>query len=93
MSKKIIIISSIILVLVIGSIIIYSNDDKETLAAGSTLADTVIAQSQGTSWSEGATGVYQTNGHEYRYVGKDLASYLTKNNMTLDEYYFKKYGK
>ena len=29
----------------------------------------------------------------YRYVGKDLASYLTKNNMTLDEYYFKKYGK
>lgn len=29
----------------------------------------------------------------YRYVGKDLASYLTKNNITLDEYYFKKYGK
>ena len=80
MSKKIIIILSIILVLVIGGIIIYSNDDKETLAAGSTLADTVIAQRQGTSWSAGATGVYQTNGHEYRYVGKEPNNYVRFNN-------------
>lgn len=29
----------------------------------------------------------------YRYVGKSLARYLHENNMTLDEYYFKKYGK
>ena len=29
----------------------------------------------------------------YRYVGVELAQSLTKENITLDEYYFKKYGK
>ena len=29
----------------------------------------------------------------YRYVGIDLANQLHQENMTLDEYYFKKYGK
>lgn len=29
----------------------------------------------------------------YRYVGIELATYLTNKKITLDEYYFKKYGK
>ena len=31
-------------------------------------SDTIIALSQGDTWESGASGVYETNGHEYRYI-------------------------
>ncbi len=81
MNKKIIIIiTTIILILIISSIIIFSNNDKETLAVGSTLADTVISQNKGTTWSSGDSGVYYTNDHEYRYIGANVNNYVSFNN-------------
>ena len=79
--KKVLIITSIILIIVIIIILIvlFSKDNK-TYAIGDTLADTVIAQSKGDSWDAGASGVYYTNNHEYRYVGANVNNYVSFNN-------------
>lgn len=79
--KKVIIITSIILIIVIIIIlIVLSSKDNKTYAIGDTLADTVIAQSKGSSWNAGDSGVYYTNSHEYRYVGANVNNYVSFNN-------------
>ena len=40
----------------------------------------IISLSKGDSWTSGARGVYQTNGHEYRYVGANVNNYVSFNN-------------
>ena len=40
----------------------------------------IISLSKGDSWASGARGVYQTNGHEYRYVGANVNNYVSFNN-------------
>ncbi len=79
--KKVLIITSIILIIVIIIIlIVLLSKDNKTYAIGDTLADTVIAQSKGSSWNAGDSGVYYTNGHEYRYVGANVNNYVSFNN-------------
>ena len=79
--KKVLIITSIILIIVIIIIlIVLSSKDNKTYAIGDTLAETVIAQSKGDTWNAGASGVYYTNNHEYRYVGANVNNYVSFNN-------------
>ncbi len=82
MNKKkiIIIISIIIIIIAIIILFILSNKDNKTYAVGDTLADTVIAQSKGSSWNSGDSGVYYTNNHEYRYIGANVNNYVSFNN-------------
>ena len=82
MNKKkiIIIISIIIIIIAIIILFILSNKDNKTYAVGDTLADTVIAQNKGSSWNDGASGVYYTNNHEYRYIGANVNNYVSFNN-------------
>ena len=77
--KKIIIIISILLV-TITIIIIGFNSTKKSYAVGTTLVDTVKALNKGSSWSSGASGVYYTNSHEYRYIGSEVKNYVKFNN-------------
>ena len=76
--KKIIIIISILLVSI--TIIIIGFNSKKSYAVGTTLVDTVKALNKGSSWSAGASGVYYTNSHEYRYVGAEVNNYVKFNN-------------
>ena len=76
--KKIIIIVSILLVSI--TIIIIGFNSKKSYAVGTTLVDTVKALNKGSSWSAGASGVYYTNSHEYRYVGAEVNNYVKFNN-------------
>ncbi len=76
--KKIIIIISILLVSI--TIIIIGFNSKKSYAVGTTLVDTVKALNKGSSWSSGASGVYYTNSHEYRYVGAEVNNYVKFNN-------------
>ena len=79
--KKVLIITSIILIIVIIIIlIVLSSKDNKTYAIGDTLAETVTAQSKGDTWNAGASGVYYTNNHEYRYVGANVNNYVSFNN-------------
>ena len=71
---------SILIVLLFGIIVISITNMDTTKAAPITLAQTVINLSQGDSWNSGASGVYQTNGHEYRYVGVNVNNYVKFNN-------------
>ena len=71
---------SILIILSISIIILCITNIDTTKATPTTLADTVIALSQGDSWSSGATGVYQTNSHEYRYVGGEVNNYVKFND-------------
>jgi len=80
MKKRYIIIPSFLIILFIGIIMLFTNNTKETYAASNTLADTVIALSKGSSWSSGASGVYYTNSHEYRYVGANVNNFVSFNN-------------
>ena len=80
MKKSYIIIPSFLIILFIGIIMLFTNNIKETYAASTTLADTVIALSSGSSWSAGASGVYYTNSHEYRYVGANVNNFVSFNN-------------
>ena len=90
MSKRGMIITIIIIVLVVFIVgIITSKKDNITYAVGDTLADTVIAQSKGTTWSSGASGVYNTIytkedsstiGSDYRYIGANVNNYVKFNN-------------
>ena len=77
--KKIIIIISILLVS-ITIIIVIGFNSKKSYAVGTTLVDTVKALNKGSSWSAGASGVYYTNSHEYRYVGAEVNNYVKFNN-------------
>ncbi len=77
--KKIIIIVSILLVS-ITIIIIIGFNSKKSYAVGTTLVDTVKALNKGSSWSAGASGVYYTNSHEYRYIGAEVNNYVKFNN-------------
>ena len=76
--KKIIIIISILLVSI--TIIIIGFNSKKSYAVGTTLVDTVKALNKGSSWSAGASGVYYTNSHEYRYIGAEVNNYVKFNN-------------
>ena len=76
--KKIIIIISILLVSI--TIIVIGFNSKKSYAVGTTLVDTVKALNKGSSWSSGASGVYYTNSHEYRYVGAEVNNYVKFNN-------------
>ena len=78
MKKRLLILSTIIII--IGIMILLPNTTSETYAASATLADTVIALKKGSSWSSGASGVYYTNSHEYRYVGADPNNWVKFNN-------------
>ena len=76
--KKIIIIVSILLVSI--TIIVIGFNSKKSYAVGTTLVDTVKALNKGSSWSSGASGVYYTNSHEYRYIGAEVNNYVKFNN-------------
>ena len=76
--KKIIIIVSILLVSI--TIIVIGFNSKKSYAVGTTLVDTVKALNKGSSWSSGASGVYYTNSHEYRYIGAEVKNYVKFNN-------------
>ena len=76
--KKIIIIISILLVSI--TIIVIGFNSKKSYAVGTTLVDTVKALNKGSSWSTGASGVYYTNSHEYRYIGAEVNNYVKFNN-------------
>ena len=76
--KKIIIIVSILLVSI--TIIVIGSNSKKSYAVGTTLVDTVKALNKGSSWSAGASGVYYTNSHEYRYIGAEVNNYVKFNN-------------
>ena len=76
--KKFIIIVSILLVSI--TIIVIGFNLKKSYAVGTTLVDTVKALNKGSSWSAGASGVYYTNSHEYRYIGAEVNNYVKFNN-------------
>ena len=76
--KKIIIIISILLVSI--TIIVIGFNSKKSYAVGTTLVDTVKTLNKGSSWSAGASGVYYTNSHEYRYIGAEVKNYVKFNN-------------
>ena len=76
--KKIIIIVSILLVSI--TIIVIGFNSKKSYAVGTTLVDTVKTLNKGSSWSAGASGVYYTNSHEYRYIGAEVNNYVKFNN-------------
>ena len=90
MSKRGMVITIVIIVLVVLMVgIITSNKDNVTYAAGDALASVVIAQSKGTTWSSGASGVYNTIytkedgttiGSDYRYIGGSVNNYVKFND-------------
>jgi len=75
----IIVIILIIIILIIGIILLLPKTFKKTYSASTTLVETVKTLSKGSSWSSGASGVYQTNGHEYRYVGANVNNFVSFN--------------
>ena len=64
----------------IGIILLLPKTTKKTYAAGTTLSETVKLLSSGSSWSTGASGVYYTNSHEYRYIGAEVNNYVWFND-------------
>ena len=73
-------ITSLIFIIIVGVIITSLTVSKKSYAVGTTLVDTVKALSSGSSWSAGASGVYYTNYHEYRYIGAEVNNYVSFNN-------------
>ena len=73
-------ITSLIFIIIVGAVIISLTVSKKSYAVGTTLVDTVKALNKGSSWSAGASGVYYTNSHEYRYVGAEVNNYVSFNN-------------
>ena len=73
-------ITSLIFIIIVGAVIISLTVSKKSYAVGTTLVDTVKALNKGSNWSEGASGVYYTNNHEYRYVGAEVKNYVSFNN-------------
>ena len=90
MSKRsmIIIIVTIILMVIVVALI-FLNRANKTYAITYTLKDTVIKENKGTTWSSGASGVYEviytkadgtTIGKDYRYIGAEPNNYVKFNN-------------
>jgi len=79
MKKRYIIIPLIVIILIVTIVLLVPKSTKETYAVGDTLAETVKALNAGSSWTSGASGVYYTNSHEYRYVGKEVNNYVSFN--------------
>ena len=73
-------ITSLVFIIIVGAVIISLTVSKKSYAVGTTLVDTVKALNKGSSWSAGASGVYYTNSHEYRYVGAEVNNYVKFNN-------------
>ena len=73
-------ITSLVFIIIVGAVIISLTVSKKSYAVGTTLVDTVKALNKGSSWSAGASGVYYTNNHEYRYVGAEVNNYVSFNN-------------
>ena len=73
-------ITSLIFIIIVGAVIISLTVSKKSYAVGTTLVDTVKALNKGSSWSSGASGVYYTKSHEYRYVGAEVNNYVSFNN-------------
>ena len=75
-------------ILIVGITLLLPKATKETYAASTTLADTVILLNQGSAWSSGASGVYQVNhtmqdgsiATDYRYIGANVNNYVSFNN-------------
>ena len=79
MNKKKLI-TSLVFIIIVGAVIISLTVSKKSYAVGTTLVDTVKALNKGSSWSSGASGVYYTNSHEYRYIGAEVNNYVKFNN-------------
>ena len=73
-------ITSLVFIIIVGVIITSLTVSKKSYAVGTTIVDTVKALNKGSSWSAGASGVYYTNNHEYRYVGAEVNNYVSFNN-------------
>ncbi len=73
-------ITSLVFIIIVGAVIISLTVSKKSYAVGTTLVDTVKALNKGSSWSSGASGVYYTNNHEYRYIGAEVNNYVSFNN-------------
>ena len=43
-------------------------------------SEAIIALSKGDTWGSGASGVYETNDHEYRYIGANVNNYVWFND-------------
>ena len=78
--KKLLIFVSIIGLIIIAILFIAISIENKSYAIGDTLANIVIAQSKGDVWNAGASGVYYTNNHEYRYIGANVNNYVSFNN-------------
>ena len=73
-------ITSLVFIIIVGAVIISLTVSKKSYAVGTTLVDTVKTLNKGSSWSAGASGVYYTNSHEYRYIGAEVNNYVKFNN-------------
>ena len=73
-------ITSLVFIIIVGAVIISLTVSKKSYAVGTTLVDIVKALNKGSSWSAGASGVYYTNSHEYRYIGAEVNNYVKFNN-------------
>ena len=78
--KRKTIISLISVILIISIAILIPNTVQETYAASTTLADKVISLSKGSTWSSGASGVYNSGSGEYRYIGANVNNFVKFNN-------------
>ncbi len=73
-------ITSLVFIIIVGAVIISLTVSKKSYAVGTTLVDTVKALNKGSSYDAGASGVYYTNSHEYRYIGAEVNNYVKFNN-------------
>ena len=73
-------ITSLIFIIIVGAVIISLTVSKKSYAVGTTLVDTVKSLNKGSSYGVGASGVYYTNNHEYRYIGAKVNNYVSFNN-------------
>ena len=73
-------IASLVFIIIVGAVIMSLTVSKKSYAVGTTLVDIVKALNKGSSWSAGASGVYYTNSHEYRYIGAEVNNYVKFNN-------------
>ena len=81
MKKKSIIILLVVLVLVVVIVLLLPKSTKKTYAVDNlTLVETVKEKNKGSTYSAGASGVFYTNDHEYRYIGAEVDNYVLFNN-------------
>ena len=83
MKKKSIIILLVVLVLVVVIVLLLPKSTKKTYAVDNlTLVETVKGKNPDkiSTYSAGASGVFYTNDHEYRYIGAEVDNYVQFNN-------------